>query len=250
MSKLTEYLEAALGYNAEGQPSSSTQFTIGLAPFAMAEDENIDDVTQITAVCTSDAIIDIDILDNMAKVTFDFTAEPDVLAEFLEELEMYQVQREHVTEAVNDIMARYHVAVRNNDEASAEELMVQLRSTSVPFMLPTIMPVIHGGTVQISFQDDPKFILYTTDRMNTQAMSITMIFDANDLFCQDDVAVYTNDVEEEIEAQRQELWYMEEAKRIEEENYRAQWGGYDSLISDGDEDDDDGDKRMKGVRIK
>ena len=109
------------------------------------------------------------------------------------------------------------------------------------------MPVIYGGTVQIGFQDDPKFILYTTDRMNTQAMSITMIFDASDLFCQDEVGVYANDVEEELEAQRQELWYMEEAKRIEEENYRAQWG-YDPTADD--DEDDSNDKRMKGVRIK
>ena len=54
------------------------------------------------------------------------------------------------------------------------------------------------------------------------------------------------DVEEELEAQRQELWYMEEAKRIEEENYRAQWG-YDPTD---DDEDDSNDKRMKGIRIK
>lgn len=222
MSKLTEYLESAVGYNSEGLPASSTQFTIGLAPFTMSADENIDDVTKIIAACTTDAIVDIDILDNMAKVSFDFSLEPDILTEFLGELETYLAQREHVTESINELMGKLHIAEKNNDEEYAEELVMQLRSTSVPFMLPTIMPVIYGGSVQIGFQDDPKFILYTTDRMNTQAMSITMIFDANDLFCQDEVAVYTNDVEDEIEAQREEMWYMEEAKRIEEENYRAQ----------------------------
>lgn len=247
MSKLTEYLESAVGYNSEGLPASSTQFTIGLAPFTMSADENIDDVTKIIAACTTDAIVDIDILDNMAKVSFDFSLEPDILAEFLGELETYLAQREHVTESINELMGKLHIAEKNNDEEYAEELVMQLRSTSVPFMLPTIMPVIYGGSVQIGFQDDPKFILYTTDRMNTQAMSITMIFDANDLFCQDEVAVYTNDVEDEIEAQREEMWYMEEAKRIEEENYRAQWG-YDPM--DDADDHDDNDKRMKGIRIK
>ena len=247
MSKLTEYLESAVGYNSEGLPASSTQFTIGLAPFTMSADENIDDVTKIIAACTTDAIVDIDILDNMAKVSFDFSLEPDILAEFLGELETYLAQREHVTESINELMGKLHIADKNNDEEYAEELVMQLRSTSVPFMLPTIMPVIYGGSVQIGFQDDPKFILYTTDRMNTQAMSITMIFDANDLFCQDEVAVYTNDVEDEIEAQREEMWYMEEAKRIEEENYRAQWG-YDPM--DDADDHDDNDKRMKGIRIK
>ena len=247
MSKLTEYLESAVGYNSEGLPASSTQFTIGLAPFTMSVDENIDDVTKIIAACTTDAIVDIDILDNMAKVSFDFSLEPDVLAEFLGELETYLAQREHVTESINELMGKLHVAEKNNDEEYAEELVMQLRSTSVPFMLPTIMPVVYGGSVQIGFQDDPKFILYTTDRMNTQAMSITMIFDANDLFCQDEVAVYTNDVEDEIEAQREEMWYMEEAKRIEEENYRAQWG-YDPM--EDTDDNNDNDKRMKGIRIK
>lgn len=247
MSKLTEYLEAAVGYDSEGLPASSTQFTIGLAPFTMSADENIEDVTKILATCTTDAVVDIDILDNMAKVSFDFSLEPDVLAEFLEELETYLAQREHVTESINELMAKLHVAEKNNDVDYAEELVMNLRSTSVPFMLPTIMPVVYGGSVQIGFQDDPKFILYTTDRMNSQAMSITMIFDANDLFCQDEIAVYTNDVEEELEAQREELWYMEEAKRIEEENYRAQWG-YDPM--DNDDDDHSNDNRMKGVRIK
>ena len=247
MSKLTEYLESAVGYNSEGLPASSTQFTIGLAPFTMSADENIDDVTKFIAACTTDALVDIDILDNMAKVSFDFSLEPDILAEFLGELETYLAQREHVTESINELMGKLHIAEKNNDEEYAEELVMQLRSTSVPFMLPTIMPVIYGGSVQIGFQDDPKFILYTTDRMNTQAMSITMIFDANDLFCQDEVAVYTNDVEDEIEAQREEMWYMEEAKRIEEENYRAQWG-YDPM--DDADDHDDNDKRMKGIRIK
>lgn len=246
MSKLTEYLESAIGYDVEGLPASSTQFTIGLAPFVMSESENINDVTQITAVCTSDAVVDITMLDNLAKVTFDFTLEADVLVEFLEALENYQAQKEHVTNVVNDLMAKLHIAERNGDESAMEELVMQLRSTSIPFMLPTIMPVVYDGSVQISFQDDPKFILYTADKINTQAMSITMIFDANDLFCQDEVAVYTNDFEEELEAQRQELWYMEEARKIEEENYRAQWG-YDAMAQD---DDTDSDNRLKGVRIK
>lgn len=249
MSKLTEYLESAVGYDASGLPASSTQFTIGLAPFSMSEGESIDDVTQIIAVCTTDAVVDIEILDNMAKVTFDFSLEPDILAEFLGELENYQAQRHHVTEAMNELMARLHVAEKNNDEDEVDELMANIRATSIPFMLPTIMPVVYGGTVQIGFQDDPKFILYTTEKMNSAAMSITMIFDANDLFCQDEVAVYTNDVEDEIEAQREELWYMEEARKIEEENYRAQWG-YDPLDDDDDDDDYNSDNRMKGIRIK
>ena len=145
-------------------------------------------------------------------------------------------------------MAKLHVAEKNEDQKTAEELLTQLRTTSIPFMLPTIMPVAYGGSVQIGFQDDPKFILYTTDKMNTSAMTITMIFDANDLFCQDEVAVYTNDIEDEIEAQREELWYADEARKIEEENYRAQWG-YDPTTDDND-DDDDNDNRLKGVRIK
>jgi hypothetical protein len=247
VSKLTEYLEAAVGYNSEGLPASSTQFTIGLTPFMLGENENIDDVTQITAACTSDAVVDIDILDDIAKVTFDFTMEPEVLSEFLEELETYMAQRQHVTEAMNELMADLHIAEKNGDESAAEELMMKLRSTSVPFMLPTIMPVDYDGSVQIGFQDDPKFIFYTTEQMNTPALSITMIFDASDLFCQDELAIYTNDIEEELEAQREELWYMDEARRIEEENYRAQWG-YDP--NDYDDDNNDGDNRMKGVRIK
>lgn len=248
MSKISEYLEAAVGYDSEGLPASSTQFTIGLSPFAVGEGENIDDVTQITAACTSDAVVSIEILDSIAKVSFDFTLEPNVLSEFLEELENYKAQKDHVTESVNEIMAKLHVAEKNEDQKTAEELMTQLRTTSIPFMLPTIMPVAYGGSVQIGFQDDPKFILYTTDKMNTSAMTITMIFDANDLFCQDEVAVYTNDIEDEIEAQREELWYADEARRIEEENYRAQWG-YDPTADDSN-DDDDNDNRLKGVRIK
>jgi DICT domain-containing protein len=75
-----------------------------------------------------------------------------------------------------------------------------------------------------------------------------MIFDAKTLFCQDEVAIYTEDTEAEIRAQQEEMWYMQEAKRIEEEAYQAQYG---SGISDPYDDiNEQNDKRLKGVRIK
>jgi hypothetical protein len=68
------------------------------------------------------------------------------------------------------------------------------------------------------------------------------------VFCQDEIAIYTEDTEAEIRAQQEEMWYMDEARRIEEENYQAQFGSnvslYDSYANE------DTDKRLKGVRIK
>jgi hypothetical protein len=74
-----------------------------------------------------------------------------------------------------------------------------------------------------------------------------MIFAAKDLFCQDEVGIYFEDTEEEIRAQQEELWYMQEAKKMEEESYQAQYGSNVDLY---DEQDEVVDKRLKGVRIK
>jgi len=247
MSKMTEYLGAAVGYDSDGLPASTTQFTFGFSPFSMAETERIEDVTQIQSVCQSDSVVDIKIVDDVAMVSFDFSMETNVLAEFAEELEAYMQQRTHVTESLNELMAELSVARRNEDEKLIDELEIKLRSMSIPFLLPTIMPVVFGGTVNIGFTDDPKFVFFSSEHLNQAPSKVTMIFDAKTLFCQDEVGIYTEDTEAEIAAQQEELWYMQETKRLEEEAYQAQYGQGSDMFR---EETDVQDKRLKGVRIK
>lgn len=248
MSKLTEYLGSAVGYDSDGLPASTTQFTFGFAPFAVAETENIADVSEITTICQSDAIVDIKIVDDIAMVSFDFSNETQTLAEVAQEFETYTAQKEHVTEALNRLMAELGVAERNEDQDAIDDLYAQIRSMSVPFMMPTIMPVCFGGTVHVGFTDDPKFVLFTSDKLNQEPCTVTMIFDAKAVFCQDEVAIYTEDTDEELLMRQEELWYLEEAKKLEEAEYQAQFGYQNDLY--GDDDDNQIDKRLKGVRIK
>lgn len=247
MGKISEYIEASVGYDAEGLPASTVQITFGMSPFQIAETEEIADVTEVTAVVQTDAIVDIKVVDDVAMVSFDFSIETNTLVEFAEELEMYKQQRDHVTESVNDLMNRLTLAERNEDEKEIEEIYYQMRAMSIPFMLPTILPVSFGGTVQIGFADDPKFVFYTSDQLNQQPYKVTMVFEASDLFCQDEMGVYFEDTEAEILAQQEELWYLQEAKKLEEEAYQSEFG-YDSGIYD--EQEEVTDKRLKGVRIK
>jgi hypothetical protein len=182
-------------------------------------------------------------------LTFDFSNDTSTLVELVQEIDRYNDQKDHVTESLNRFMAELYVAERNEDEKAMEDLQIQIRSMSIPFMLPTIMPLDFGGTVNIGFTDDPKFVFYTSDQLNQPPYKVTMIFDSSALFCEDEVAIYTADTEDEIREQQEELWYMDEARKLEEENYQAQFGYYGG-DGYGYEDDEPTDKRLKGVRIK
>ena len=248
MSKIAEYIAESTGYDKDGLPASTTQFTFGMMPFQVAENENLDEVTEISAVCQTDAVVDLKVVDNSVMVTFDFSLETNVLTDFYTELENYKMQKEHVTNALNDLMNDFETAQQHGSETEIEDVYFKMRAMSIPFMLPTILPVAYGGTVHIGFINDPKFVFFASEHLNQNPYQVVMIFEAEDLFCEDEDGVYMNDVEAEIRAQQEELWYLQEAKRIEEENYQAQYGSAGSLYDDHDIDVQD--KRLKGVRIK
>lgn len=248
MSKLSEYLETAIGYDADGKPASTSQFAFGSSPFQIAETENIEDVMEIFAVCHSDAIVDVNILDEMAAVSFDFSNDMETFGALVDEMESYKAQKDHVTRSLHNYMNEMYLAERNGDEATIDDVYNQMRALSVPFMLPTIMPVCFGGTVQIGFTDDPKFVFYTSDSAKSIPTKITMVFDVQSMFCRDEVDVYAaENIAAEIAAQQEELWYLEETKKLEEENYMSQFGSNNTLD---DSDDAKVDKRLKGARIK
>lgn len=247
MSKITEYLNDAIGYDSSGLPASAVQFTFGYTPFQIAETEDIADLTQIITVCQSDAIVDLKIVDEMLMVSFDFSNEPNTLVELSQELDGYNSQKDHVTESLNRLMEELYIAERNEDKQRIASIQTQIKSMNIPFMLPTIIPVEHGGTVQIGFAEDPKFVFFTSDQINQMPFKVTMVFNASDLFCQDEMGVYTEDTEAEILAQQEDAWYMEEAKKLEEEAYQAQFGYNNDPYS---EQDTQVDKKLKGVRFK
>ena len=61
------------------------------------------------------------------------------------------------------------------------------------------------------------------------------------------LGIYQEDAEEAIRAEQEEMWYLQEAKKAEEEAYQAQFGANSSYY---EEEDVTVDKRMKGVRVK
>jgi hypothetical protein len=247
MSKMTEYISAAVDYDASGLPASTTHFTFGLSPFSISETDDLESLTQIATVCESDAVVDIEIIDNIAKVSFDFSSEMETFLELTQEILLYKEQRKHVTESIRNIMSSLDIATRNEDERAKEEAQLQLRSMNVPFMLPTIMPVCYDGDVHICFADDPKFIMFESEQINQQPCKITMIFDAYSVFCRDEVNTYMFDTDYELKSQQEELWYADLAKKAEEEAYQSQYGYSNDLY---DQEDDKVDKRLKGVRFK
>ena len=245
---MTEYVDAACGYDDNGLPASITQFTFGMMPFSMSENENVEDIMTISKAFQTAAVVEIQVIDNIAAVSFDFAMDTQSLVDFVNELNFYREQILHVTETVSDYQMQLEVAQRNEDEAAIEEITLKLRALSIPFMLPTIVPSVFGGTVHVGFEADPKYIFYTSDVLNQMPTKVVMIFESSQIFAQDEIAIYSMDAEEEIRMQQEEMFLMDEARRAEEEAYRAQYGGYTQDYY-AEEDKYAGDGRMKGVRI-
>lgn len=247
MSKIQEYVAAACGYDAQGLPASLTQFTFGTMPFTMAETEKLEDVMTVSKAFQTDAIVEIEVIDTVLKITFDFSMDTQSLVEFFNELNFYRDQSAHVARSISDYRHMLTLALDAGDEEAVEDIHIKLRSLSLPFMIPTIIPTEYGGTVNIGFEGDPKFIFYCSDALNQLPSKVAMIFEATQLFAQDEIAMYDMDAEEEIRMQQEEMFYMDEARRAEEAAYQMQYGTYNqdyytaAPVQDG---------RLKGVRIK
>ncbi len=247
MSKIQEYIAMSCGYDENGLPASLTQFTFGTMPFTMAETERLEDVMTVNKAFQTSALVDIQIVDNVCTVTFDFSMDTQSLVELFEELNFYKQQVEHVSQSITRYQSDLNIALQNEDAGAIEDVSIKLRSMSLPFMLPTIIPAAMGGTVNIGFEADPKFIFFTSDALNQMPTKVAMIFEANQLFAEDEIALYNMDEEEEIRLQQEEMFYMDEARRAEEAAYQAQYGTYNQDYYDGPEVSDG---RLKGVRIK
>lgn len=249
MSKMTDYIDAACGYDDRGLPASVTQFTFGMMPFSIAENESIENVMQISKAFQTDALVDIQIIDDMAAVSFDFAMDTQSLVDFANELKFYREQLMHVTKSVAEYQYQLELAQQNANEEEIEEIIIKMRSLSIPFMMPTIVPSAFGGTVHLGFETDPKFIIYASDNLAQLPTKVIMMFEARQLFAQDEIDIYSMNAEEEIRMQQEEMFYLDEMRRAEEEAYRAQYGGYNNDYYAGG-DKFAGDSRMKGVRIK
>lgn len=247
MSKIQEYIEMACGYDSKGLPAALTQFTFGTMPFTMAETEQLADVMTVTKAFQTSALVDIQIVDNVCTVTFDFSMDTQSLVEFFDELNFYKQQVSHVAQSITQYQSDLNIALQNEDAAAIEDVTIKLRSMSLPFMLPTIIPTEMGGTVNIGFEADPKFIFFTSDALNQMPTKVAMIFEASQIFAEDEIALYNMDEEEEIRMQQEEMFYMDEARRAEEAAYQAQYGTYNQDYYEGVADNDG---RLKGVRIK
>ena len=179
------------------------------------------------------------------KLSFDFSTELQTLVEMYQEVKNYIAVKDHITETLNGYMKQLELAERNNDVKEIEEIYTKIKVVDVPFFLPTIMPVAYDGTVHISFSDDPKFVMFVSDELNQNPYKLTLIFDVSALFVQDEIAIYEYDAEAEIRAEQEEMWYLQEARKAEEEAYQAQYG-YNPNMYD---DDEKTDKRLKGARF-
>ena len=248
MSQLQEYIAAACGYDSRGLPASLTQFTFGTMPFVMSENEKLEDVMTVTKAFQTDALVDIEIVDTICKVTFDFSMDTQSLVEFYEELDFYKQQTAHVANIIMGYNRELSEALQAEDSNAVEDISTKLRLMSLPFMLPTIIPTELGGTVNIGFDADPKFVFFSSEALNQMPTKVVMIFEANQLFAEDDLAVYNMEEEEELRMMQEEMFYMDEARKAEEAAFQQEYGLYSQDYYDEDERPSDG--RLKGVRIK
>ena len=248
MSQLQEYIEAACGYDSNGLPAALTQFTFGTMPFAMAETEQIADVMTVSKAFQTDALVDIQIVDSICMVSFDFSMDTQTLVEFYEELDFYKQQTAHVSNIVMGYNRELQVALETEDENAVADISTKLRLMSLPFMLPTIIPTQYGGTVNIGFDADPKFVFFSSNALNQMPTKVIMIFDANQLFAEDELAVYNMDEEEEIRMMQEEMFYMDEARKAEEAAFQQEYGLYSQDYYSDDDNQSDG--RLRGVRFK
>ena len=249
MSLLMEYVDSCCGYDDQGRPAAATQFTFGMMPFAVSENENIEDFTEITTVCQTEAIVSIDIVDKMAKVEFDFSMDVETFADLINEIDFYKEQVAHIQNTLSEYEAELNRAIELEDEEKIEEMDIKFRSLSIPFLLPTIVPSMFSGDVHIGFSEDPKFTFFTSDKVNQLPSKLVMIFDAEALFAEDEEGVYNADEEEEIRMQQEEMAWAAEERKMEEEAYQAQYG-YNASDYYDDDDDDSTDSRLSGLRIK
>ena len=140
------------------------------------------------------------------------------------------------------------VALETEDENAVADISTKLRLMSLPFMLPTIIPTQYGGTVNIGFDADPKFVFFSSNALNQMPTKVIMIFDANQLFAEDELAVYNMDEEEEIRMMQEEMFYMDEARKAEEAAFQQEYGLYSQDYYSDDDNQSDG--RLRGVRFK
>ncbi len=185
MSKYAEYLEAAIGYDAYGLPAATTQFTFGTMPFMAQETENIEDVTEITSVCQSDAIVELEIIDDILKLSFDFSNEMQTLNDMYQDIQSYIAGKDHTTKLLNEYRNTLEMAQSNHNIAKMESIMNKIQAIRVPFFLPTIIPVGYSGKATIGFSADPVFVLFESDELDQRPYKLTMIFNVNSLFIQD-----------------------------------------------------------------
>lgn len=247
-SKALEYLSAACGYDSQGLPAAMTQFTFGLMPFSVADNEKIEDLTKITVVCQTEAAFEAKIKDNLLEATWDFSSDSSTFAELFGEIEFHQQQLSHVEDVLGGYMAELDIAQQNNDENAIDDVTSKIRATDIPFLLPTVVPTIYDGDVHIGFENDPKFIYFTGDKLNQYPYKLVMVFDLEDMFVEDEVEISTIDADSDYEAMQEDAYWQEEAKRLEEDAYMAQFGQGNSLYDD--DDNYGGDTRLNGVRIK
>lgn len=247
MSLLSEYINACCGYDEQGHPAATTQFTFGMMPFSVSDEDRVEDFTQISTVCQTEAIVDIQIIDSIIKVEFDFSLDTETFVDLVHELDFYKDQLAHVTNTLNGYTQEFERAIDNEDEDAIEEMNIKFRSMSVPFMIPTIVPSEFGGEVHISFYEDPKFVFWSSDKINQLPSKLVLIFDANSLFAEDETGVYDVNEEDEIRLQQEEMYLAAEARKAEEEAYQSQYGYSNDPYAESD--DSNKDSRLKGVRL-
>ena len=248
MSQMQEYIAACCGYDSNGLHAGFTQFTFGTMPFTMADTEQLEDVMTVTKAFQSDALIDIQVVDNICTVTFDFSMDTQSLVELFDELNFYKQQTSHVANTLMGYQNELEQAFSAEDADAVEEITIKLRSVSLPFMLPTIIPTQYGGTVNIGFDADPKFVFFSSDALNQMPTKVVMVFEARQIFAEDGLQIYNMDEEEEIRMQQEEMFYMDEARKAEEAAFQQEYGLYNQNYYD--EADQGSDGRLKGVRIK
>ena len=243
MATLLAILDRAIGYGTDGQPLSITQFTFGSNPLVYAQGEALEEVVKLTEAFQADVPVNLEIMDEVAVLSFDFVSNLDQMRELYDILMDHKAQYDHVNHVVHTITEEMQEANAQGDARRLEEGTIKLRAVEVPFMYPTIIPKQDGGTVYITFSNFPRFIYTVAEGVDNYPTKIVLVYQLDDIeysLNNEPMEGLDEDMDEVMDAMDavgpdyDEMAMMQEMKKYEEEQYFAQ-----RRAEEEDYDDDD-----------
>ena len=179
-----DLLDAIQG-SVDGKPNSSTSIA-----FCLLKSGEVHVNQEYT--CNVE-IKEVEIVDDCAKVVFDFTNDLDLMQKIYETYQGYRQDMDSFEEKTQDLL-------NNNPDLTDEQLNQYLGNTTIPVMGLTILPLNYEDNCYIAFSQGPLFLICESNIFESMPRTcLTFIFKLDDMTYQDiDMAEFTDEELEEF----------------------------------------------------